>query len=88
MGPFEAQVITTFMGIVGGLTGLGLIMRFLLRKRELDRKGVADPRLAETVEDLRHEMEETRAELLDVQERLDFAERLLTKGGHTPPRPS
>jgi hypothetical protein len=38
------------------------------------------------VEDLRHDLEETRGELLDVQERLDFAERLLTNGGYTPPR--
>ena len=86
MGPFEAQIITTFMAIVGALTALGLVTRFSLRKRELEKGGEGDPRLAHAVEDLRHDLEETRGELLDVQERLDFAERLLTKGGHTPPR--
>lgn len=35
---------------------------------------------AETIEQLRGEIEELRGQLVEVQERLDFAERMLAKG--------
>jgi hypothetical protein len=83
MGPFEAQVLTTLFGIGGGLTALIVVTRFWLKKKELEAGG--DSQLTHAVEDLRHELRDTRAELTEVQERLDFAERLLTEGRGTGP---
>ncbi len=42
--------------------------------------GGSDPGLGPVVDALRDDLNETRAQLADMQERLDFAERLLTAG--------
>lgn len=83
MGPFEAQVLTMLFGVGGGLTALIVITKFWLKKKELDAGG--DSQLTHVVEDLRHELRDTRAELTEIQERLDFAERLLTEGRGSAP---
>jgi hypothetical protein len=51
----------------------------------LPRGGEEVERLREAVQDLQLEMEAVRGELAEVQERLDFTERLLTRG--TEPHP-
>ncbi len=56
-----------------------MIMRFKLKKKELEMRG-GDPELGPVVDALRDDLNDTRAELADMQERLDFAERLLTAG--------
>jgi hypothetical protein len=60
-----------------------LILRFKLKKKELEIRG-SDPELGREVDALRDEMadlqEHTHTQLADMQERLDFAERLLTAG--------
>ncbi len=60
-----------------------LILRFKLKKKELEMRG-RDPELGPEVDALRDDLadmqESTRAQLADMQERLDFAERLLTAG--------
>ena len=60
-----------------------LILRFKLKKKELEMRG-SDPELGREVDALRDELadmqEHTQAQLADMQERLDFAERLLTAG--------
>jgi hypothetical protein len=60
-----------------------LILRFKLKKKELELRG-SDPELGREVDALRDEMadlqEHTHTQLADMQERLDFAERLLTAG--------
>jgi hypothetical protein len=60
-----------------------MILRFKLKKKELETRG-SDPELGREVDALRDDLadmqEHTRAQLADVQERLDFAERLLTAG--------
>ncbi len=56
-----------------------LILRYKLKKKELEMRG-SDPELGPVVDELRDDLDDTRAQLADMQERLDFAERLLTAG--------
>jgi hypothetical protein len=64
-----------------------LILRFKLKKKELEMRG-SDPELGREVDALRDELadlqEHTQVQLADMQERLDFAERLLTAGRASP----
>ena len=79
MGPFEVAVAGLLVGIPGIIGFTALIMRFHLKKKELERRG-SDPELGPAVDELRDDLNDTRAQLADMQERLDFAERLLTAG--------
>ncbi len=79
MGPFEAQIFSVAFGVGGAVVALGMILRFSLRKRELEARG-GESHLEPVVDSLREDLNETRAQLTEVQERLDFAERLLTEG--------
>ncbi len=56
-----------------------MIMRFKLKKKELEMQG-SNAELGPVVDELRDGLDDTRAQLAEVQERLDFAERLLTAG--------
>ena len=62
------------------------LVHFKLQKKELEMRG-SDPELGPVVDALRDDVEQladmqehTRAELAEVQERLDFAERVLSAG--------
>ncbi len=79
MGPFEAEIVSVVFGVSGSVLALALILRFRLKKKELEVRG-SDPELGPAVDELRHDLNDTRAQLADMQERLDFAERLLTAG--------
>jgi hypothetical protein len=79
MGPFEAEIVSVVFGVSGTVLALALILRFRLKKKELEVRG-SDPELGPAVDALRHDLDDTRAQLADMQERLDFAERLLTAG--------
>ncbi len=79
MGPFEAEIVSVIFGVSGAVLALALILRFRLKKKELEVRG-SDPELGPVVDALRDDLNDTRAQLADVQERLDFAERLLTAG--------
>ena len=92
MGPFEVWVAAILVGIPGIIGFMALIMRFHLKKQQLEMRG-SDPELGPKVDALRDDLddargqladmqEHTQAQLADMQERLDFAERLLTKGRH------
>ncbi len=83
MGPFDPDLLVVFPGII---VFTALILRFRLKKKELEMRG-SDPELGPVVDALRDDVEQlaetqehTRAQLADMQERLDFAERLLTAG--------
>ncbi len=81
MGPFEVQIFSTVFGVIGGVAALGLILRFKLKKKELEMGvGAGDAELGPVVDALRDDLNDTRAQLADMHERLDFAERLLTAG--------
>ena len=79
MGPFEAEIVSVIFGVSGTVLALALILRFRLKKKELEVRG-SDPELGPAGDELRHDLNDTRAQLADMQERLDFAERLLTAG--------
>ena len=79
MGPFEVWVAGILVGIPGILGFFALITRFHLKKKELEMRG-SDPELGPVVDELRDDLNDTRARLAEMEERLDFAERLLTAG--------
>ncbi len=56
-----------------------LIIRYKLKNKELEMRGI-DAEWGPEVDALREDLDDTRAQLAEVQERLDFAERLLTAG--------
>ncbi len=56
-----------------------LIIGYKLRNKELEMRG-SDPQLGPEVDALRDEINDTRAQLAEMQERLDFTERLLAAG--------
>ena len=51
-----------------------LIIRYKLKKTELEMRG------SDEVDALRDDLDDTRAQLAEMQERLDFAERVLSAG--------
>ena len=80
MDPGILVPITLFISIaVVPIVFTALIIRFKLKKKELEMRG-SDPELGPEVDALRDDLNDTRAQLADMQERLDFAERLLTAG--------
>ena len=82
MGPFDPEIIpivAVIFGVPGGIVGLALLLRFQLKKKQLEMRG-GDPELGSVVDELRDDLNDTRARLADMEERLDFAERLLTAG--------
>ncbi len=77
--PFEVQILSVIFGVPGVIAFTTLIIRFKLKKKELEMRG-SDPELGPEVDALRDDLNDTRAQLAEMQERLDFAERLLTAG--------
>jgi hypothetical protein len=79
----DPDVVAVIVGPIAGVAGVTLftllIIRFKLKKKELEIRG-SDPELGPEVDALRDDLNDTRAQLADMQERLDFAERLLTAG--------
>ncbi len=71
MGPLAASL--------GMIVVTVLIIGYKLKKQQLEMRG-SDPQLGPEVDALRDDLNDTRAQLAEVQERLDFAERLLTAG--------
>ena len=57
-----------------------LIIGYKLKKQQLQMRG-SDPQLGPVVDALREDLNDTRAQLAEMQERLDFTERLLAGGG-------
>ncbi len=88
--PFEVQILSVIFGVPGIIAFTTLIIRFKLKKKELEMRGKelemrgSDAELGPVVDALRDDLadmqEHTRAQLAEMQERLDFAERLLTAG--------
>ncbi len=84
--PLELQIISVIFGTLGSVGVFSLILWFKLKKKELEMRG-SDPELGPVVDALRDDLadmadmqEHTQAQLAEMQERLDFAERLLTAG--------
>ena len=81
--PVEVQIISIIMGTAGSVGALSLFFWFKLKNKELESQR-GDPELRPVVDALRDDLaemqEHTQAQLAEMQERLDFAERLLTAG--------
>ena len=56
-----------------------LIVGYKLKKKQLEMRG-SDPQLGPVVDALRDDLNDTRAQLAEMQERLDFTDRLLAGG--------
>ena len=59
-----------------------LIIRYRLKNKELEMRG-SDPQSGPEVDALRDDLNDTRAQLAEMQERLDFTEKLLAGGQDT-----
>ncbi len=81
--PVEVQTISVIMAALAGSSAVWALVHFKLKKKELETQG-SSAELGPLVDALRDELaemqEHTQAQLAEMQERLDFAERLLTAG--------
>ena len=86
----EAAIVAIIVSFSSVIAFTAMIIRFKLKKKELEMRG-SDAELGPVVDALRDDLDDTRAQLADMQEhtraelaelqeRLDFAERLLTAG--------
>ena len=84
--PVEVQIMSIIMGAVAFSSTVWALVHFKLKKKELEMRGSnaelgpAIDALRDDVEQLADTQEHTRGQLAQMQERLDFAERLLTAG--------
>ena len=77
--PVEVQIMTIIMGALAFSSTVWALVHFTLKKMELKTRG-SDAELGPVVDALRDDVDDTRAQLAEVQERLDFAERVLAAG--------
>ncbi len=84
--PLGLQIIIVIFATIGSVGALSVILDFKHKKNELEMRGkktklgpVVDA-LRDDVEQLADMQEHTRAQLAEMQERLDFTERLLAAG--------
>ncbi len=71
------DIVGILVGVPGIIVALVVILRFKLKKKELETRG-SDSELGPVVDALRDDLDDTRAQVAEMHERLDFAERLLT----------
>ncbi len=79
MGPLDSDIVAIIVRFSSVIAFTAMIIRFKLKKKDLEMRG-SDAELGPVVDELRDDLNDTRAQLADMQERLDFAERLLTAG--------
>ena len=77
--PAELQIISIIFGTLGGVGALSVILFFRLKGKELEMQRGSDAELGPVVDALRDDVDDTRAQLADMQERLDFTERVLSE---------
>ena len=82
LDPETTAMLAVFLPTAfGSIIVTVLILRYKLKKKELEVRGSDSvDALRDDFEQLADTQENTRAQLADMQERLDFAERLLTAG--------
>ncbi len=86
MGPLEADIVAIIVSFSSVIAFTAMIIRFKLKKKELEVRekelGMrgSDAELGPEVDALRDDLNDTKAQLAEMQERLDFAERLLAAG--------
>ncbi len=77
--PVEVQIMIIIMGALAFSSTVWALVHFKLKKKELETRG-SSAELGPVVDALRDDVDDTRAQLAEMQERLDFAERMLTAG--------
>ncbi len=77
--PDEVQVMIIIMGALAFSSTVWALVHFTLKKKELETRG-SSAELGPVVGALRDDLDDTRAQLAEVQERLDFTERVLAAG--------
>ncbi len=77
--PVEVPIMIIIMGALTFSSTVWALVHFKLKKKELEMRG-SDAELGPVIDALRDDVHDTRAQLAEMQERLDFAERLLTAG--------
>ena len=80
--PVEVQMMVIIMSAVAFSSTVWAGVHFKLKKKELDMRGY-DPEVGLELDALREDLNDARLQLSEVQERLDFAERMLTSGPAT-----
>ncbi len=79
MGPGEA--IVAVAGMVTGILTTGAIVWGVVQYARAKQQGrLEDPVVSADLAALREQVEQLQQQVYDTQERLDFAERLLTRG--------
>jgi hypothetical protein len=64
-------------GVIGAVLLLGPVGRALARR--LDKRGASDPAVYPELEQLRGQLEQQGQRIVELEERLDFAERMLSQ---------
>ncbi len=77
---FEEIGVIVFFSSAIAFTALMVIFKLIKKKLEMRGSDPAVDALRDDVEQLADMQEHTRTQLADMQERLDFAERMLTAG--------
>ena len=80
MDPFLIPIVAVAVGVPGLVAFVAVLTGHTRKMKELairDREIGADADLGPTLDALRDDLDDTRSQLVDVQERLDFTERLL-----------
>lgn len=83
MHPQIGEAIAPLLALLGvgafSLIGLRMYLGYRTRRLELTERAPS-AHLEEAIEELRHEVQGLRGDVGELHERVDFAERLLTKG--------
>ncbi len=74
--PVEVQIMAIIMGALAFSSTVWALVHFKLKKKEFEMRG-SDAELGPVVDALRDDLDDTRTQLAEMQERLDFTERLL-----------
>ncbi len=75
LDPETTRMLAIFLPVAfGSIVVTVLILRYKLKKKELEMRG------GDSVDALRDDLDDTREQLAEMQERLDVAERVLTAG--------
>ena len=82
----EGEIVLTIVGtgVIGGLMigAMAVYLSYRERLMKLKAGGKRDESVVAELEDLRNEVADLREELGETTERIDFAERMLSKGRH------
>ncbi len=83
-------LLIVFAAVIGSSAMMGIIAYLLHRIRQLEGRtlGEAGPdRISARLVEMQEDLQAVQDQMVSLSERLDFTEKLLTKGDDTPPSP-